>query len=452
MGNLKEFIQIAPYLSNPLILIGFILFIFFSFYRLLIKSKTIPPLSESHGSQILKLLLKYGFVISIFVIVLGFTQAVYKMHLSSKPDVERIQVIEKEKEEPDLYITLAPKDETIWSHEEIDNSIKYPLESTTFQAIAPSTFKECTFSEEENITVMMKVTAIPYILNFGDIDAKDLWFTMYFDPHIKVWATGTDAWNVGRDLNRDKIVVKFDGTRSIFNSDISKQSINGTFGALALNFPPIPRTYEINYVIGHSSSKFKERKLEFIVKTDFVPFEFIENARGLEAMERKELIQALEHFKVAASTNTEFGAFPFNVGTVLMQLNKPSEAEHYFKMASQLSSERYEIWGNWAWCLLEQGKYSSAIVYIKKALSINPNSKGDKHNLLLAHTNFGTDLFEKGKYAEAIEQFKILTELDPRNTEAFYNWGFILYNQGDNDGAIVKYKKAIALDPSFMNS
>lgn len=61
-----------PYLHDPLVLIGFFLFLAFLFTRYLLKSKIIPPLPHGLGYRILRTILLYGFVIGILLIVLGF--------------------------------------------------------------------------------------------------------------------------------------------------------------------------------------------------------------------------------------------------------------------------------------------------------------------------------------------------------------------------------------------
>ena len=66
------FVKIAPYLANPLTLVGFVLLLFFGIHRLLITSKIIPPLEPSEGSKVVHALLRYGFIIALMMILLGF--------------------------------------------------------------------------------------------------------------------------------------------------------------------------------------------------------------------------------------------------------------------------------------------------------------------------------------------------------------------------------------------
>ncbi len=66
------FEKIAPYLKDPLILIGFFLFVAFLFIRTLVTRGVIPTLGRGQGFTILKLILLYGFIIGIILIGLGF--------------------------------------------------------------------------------------------------------------------------------------------------------------------------------------------------------------------------------------------------------------------------------------------------------------------------------------------------------------------------------------------
>lgn len=88
--NLELFGKIAPYLENPLVLVGFVLFLFFGIHRVLIKSQIIPPLSKIHAHKVVLAILKYGFIASIIVVILGFAYGIVK---STMNDLSEIAVI-----------------------------------------------------------------------------------------------------------------------------------------------------------------------------------------------------------------------------------------------------------------------------------------------------------------------------------------------------------------------
>lgn len=68
----RAFVQYAPYLQDPLVLIGFFLFLAFSFARALLKQGIIPTLPPGRGFQILRTILLYGFIIGLVLVLLGF--------------------------------------------------------------------------------------------------------------------------------------------------------------------------------------------------------------------------------------------------------------------------------------------------------------------------------------------------------------------------------------------
>ena len=67
-----DFAKLAPYLQDPLVLVGFIVFLFFSFARFILKRGIIPPLTKNLGYRLLQTILLYGFIIGILIIFLGF--------------------------------------------------------------------------------------------------------------------------------------------------------------------------------------------------------------------------------------------------------------------------------------------------------------------------------------------------------------------------------------------
>jgi|SRR5271157_2255599 len=69
MDALSGFRDIAPHLANPLVLIGFALFLAFGIQRTLLKAGILKPVSPAHSSQIVRLLLKYGFYMALALIL-----------------------------------------------------------------------------------------------------------------------------------------------------------------------------------------------------------------------------------------------------------------------------------------------------------------------------------------------------------------------------------------------
>lgn len=78
MESLAGFKDIAPYLTQPLVLVGFVLLIVFGVHRALLKAHVISPLPPRASGTVVQSFLKYGFVIALVAIVLGFALAFYQ--------------------------------------------------------------------------------------------------------------------------------------------------------------------------------------------------------------------------------------------------------------------------------------------------------------------------------------------------------------------------------------
>jgi tetratricopeptide (TPR) repeat protein len=75
---MRGFAEYAPYLQHPLTLIGFVLLLIFGTQRALLSSGIIAPVTGRSGSKIVQLLLRYGFIIALVTIVLGFGLAFFQ--------------------------------------------------------------------------------------------------------------------------------------------------------------------------------------------------------------------------------------------------------------------------------------------------------------------------------------------------------------------------------------
>lgn len=84
--DLRAFANVAPYLTHPLTLAGFVLLLFFGIHRLLIKNRVIPPVPKTEAPKIVKLFLSYGFVIAVLIIVAGFGLQAYQSSLEAAGD------------------------------------------------------------------------------------------------------------------------------------------------------------------------------------------------------------------------------------------------------------------------------------------------------------------------------------------------------------------------------
>jgi hypothetical protein len=94
MPEITGFSKVAPYLVNPLVLIGFCLFLVFGTHWVLLKAGLLTPLSPRQSSGVIRMILRYGFWVAIIILVLGFAYAFLGYHearLKSGPDLKVVR-------------------------------------------------------------------------------------------------------------------------------------------------------------------------------------------------------------------------------------------------------------------------------------------------------------------------------------------------------------------------
>ena len=91
---LEAFATIAPHLANPLVLVGFVLLLFFGVHRTLIRSGVLKPVSAAQSGVLIRVLLRYGFLIALLLIVAGFGFAAWKVWIAAGPKVDVNAIVE----------------------------------------------------------------------------------------------------------------------------------------------------------------------------------------------------------------------------------------------------------------------------------------------------------------------------------------------------------------------
>ena len=112
---MESFIKLAPYLKDPLVLVGFFIFLAFLLSRQLLKSGIIGPIKNVLGFRILRLIISYGFVIGLFIIAIGGFLKYVELNPITTNDVARAVQSETKDipREVDFGVVDLPSDETI---------------------------------------------------------------------------------------------------------------------------------------------------------------------------------------------------------------------------------------------------------------------------------------------------------------------------------------------------
>jgi tetratricopeptide (TPR) repeat protein len=94
---------------------------------------------------------------------------------------------------------------------------------------------------------------------------------------------------------------------------------------------------------------------------------------------------------------------------------------------------------------LTEGKPDEAIIQLKEAVVLNPDSP-KAHNLL------GIAYFQKKDYRLAAKEYEKATNLNPSYAQAYNNLGSAYFMSGEISSAEDMFKKAISLSPGLVSS
>jgi hypothetical protein len=142
-----EFDKIAPYLEDPLVLVGFFLLLFFGLGRALLKAGIIPVLTKSAGYRIIRNLLLYGFLLGLAIVAVAF--ALKYRELSEQEQRAAVRLLHQELE-GNIAVAgeLKKNTETILGATNVVSSVLrtpnikvlaalFPVENTDAAAVVP---------------------------------------------------------------------------------------------------------------------------------------------------------------------------------------------------------------------------------------------------------------------------------------------------------------------------
>jgi len=164
-----------------------------------------------------------------------------------------------------------------------------------------------------------------------------------------------------------------------------------------------------------------------------------------------------------------------NLGDVLVQQGKASEAEPFFRKAVELNPNFAQAWSGLGADLSAQGRTSEGLENFKKALQLQPTYANAWYNqgqalASLGRTAEAVSSFEaalaikpgdqeirstladaqlaQGKLDEAIALYRQVLSAEPESAACEYKLGLALALQGKTDEAILHYGQTLKLDPA----
>ncbi|MGR3174409.1 MAG: tetratricopeptide repeat protein [Candidatus Scalindua sp.] len=155
--------------------------------------------------------------------------------------------------------------------------------------------------------------------------------------------------------------------------------------------------------------------------------------------------EAIKSFKQAIRIDPDYATAHYNLGLACSSIGMHKEAIEDYKQAVMIDPDFAEAHVDLGLAYANLGKYKEAIDALKQAIRIKPDYAKAHYNLGVVHGNL------LGMYEEAIKSFKQAIMIKPDFVEAHYNLGVIYASLKDRDSALEQYKILKNLDPKLAN-
>ena len=140
----------------------------------------------------------------------------------------------------------------------------------------------------------------------------------------------------------------------------------------------------------------------------------------------------------------EFSRAHNNLGVAYQALGRTEEAVHCYKEALRLRPRFGQAWANLAYAYLRLGRPEEAVKAYQEAVARNP---GDAE----ARTSLAAVLRKMGKTEEARRELLEAIRAEPKYAPAHYHLGRLLLDEGNRGAALEEYKVLKELDADRAN-
>jgi tetratricopeptide (TPR) repeat protein len=166
---------------------------------------------------------------------------------------------------------------------------------------------------------------------------------------------------------------------------------------------------------------------------------------GVVLQQKGRLSEAIHHFDLALQLKPDSADTHNNLGVTLWHLGRIQEAMEHYRAAMQLNAGFAEAHYNLAIALKQTGKIEEAISQLEQSLKIKPAYAE-------AHYNLANSLVQIDRIADAINHYETALQLRPDFAEAHYNLGIVLEMSGDVAGAAREWARALQAKPDFAEA
>lgn len=164
-------------------------------------------------------------------------------------------------------------------------------------------------------------------------------------------------------------------------------------------------------------------------------------------LEKNELDEALSACEQALKIKPEFALACLTMGNIWLAKGQANKAKNWYDRAVSIQPTLVEALENLENICREQQLWSEAIACYHKLLVVQPSVAG-------VYRNLATALYNENKLEESADYMYIALTLEAEKSTAldYFNLGNSFLNQNRVERAIICYRRAVYLNPSFSEA
>jgi Flp pilus assembly protein TadD/peroxiredoxin len=176
-----------------------------------------------------------------------------------------------------------------------------------------------------------------------------------------------------------------------------------------------------------------------LVQDDFERNDF---SYGVALYQHGFLDQADESFRQVVAAKPDNANAYYNLGTLNLRRNRPTEAKDYLQKTVQLRPGFAEAWNNLGMLAAQRGDAEEAIRDFQQSINIRPT-------YYTAYLNLGNVYRRQRAFDKAEESLSRALSIRPDDAEIHYSLGMLFVQKNDFERAAGYLEHAIALRPNY---
>jgi tetratricopeptide (TPR) repeat protein len=169
------------------------------------------------------------------------------------------------------------------------------------------------------------------------------------------------------------------------------------------------------------------------------------NVLGAYLLNQGNLDEAITRLRRTLDLDDHYAPAHNNLAIALVQMGKPDEAIGHCKKAIALQSDYAQAHATLGFALIKQGKTDEAIGAFRRSIDLNPNDGFAQHSLGVLLCN------HKHDYPGAIAAFHRAIALEPEEATHYHALGCVHNDSKNWDGAIAALQKTLTLTSRERN-